>query len=153
MCCIESVCEVLDMKFNPESRLVVAGNHHRCLCIHDCGSCKTTADSLIYELRISSDLLTECESLSYSCDIACYDDLVCKLGDVSSSKGTYICNGTCHCLENREELVEILLLSSYHDGKCSIDCLRLSTGDRSIKHLAAFLCELLTDLLALNRVD
>ena len=56
-------------------------------------------------------------------------------------------------LENRKELVEILLRSSDHHGKCSIDSLRLSTGYRCIKHLAALLSKLFSDLLALNRID
>ena len=153
MCCIQSVVQILDVKLDTEARLVVAIKHHRCLCIHNGRSSQTTTDCLVNQLRIGASLLSEGQSLCNCCNVDCNYHLVSQLCNITGTKIANVYNRASHYHQHVIVLVEQILLTTYHNRQGSVDCLRLTTGYRSIQHLDAVLCALLTDLLALSRIN
>ena len=151
---IQRIVQILDVKVDPEAGLEVAVHHHRNLCIHNRGSCKAAADRCEYLFRINTGHRCQLISLSARCDVHSHDHLVRKLCGVACAVYfTAVDHRTAHHAQELLILVKHSLRTAAHNGKRSVDRLRLAAGDRCIHHVDAALCTFFSNILGLKGSD
>ena len=150
---VQNIVQILDVQVDLETRLVVAGDHHGSLCVHDGGACQTALDGLKDQLRVHTSLLCQRQRLGQSLDVAGHDDLVGQLGSVAGTHLTAADRRSTHGIQHRLIGIKDLLLAAYHKAQGAVNGLGFTAGDGSIQHLHALLLQLGVDLLGGHRVD
>ena len=141
------------MQVDLETRLVVAGDHHGSLCVHDGRACQATLDGLEHQLGVHTGLLCQGQGLGQSLDVAGHDNLVGQLGGVAGTHLTAADRRSTHGIQDRLVSIKHSLLAADHKTQGAVDGLGFAAGNGSIQHLHALLLQLGVDLLGGHRVD